>query len=45
MIRIARPLYDDEDLGLELDNIVYALDASTVDPCLSVFQTIWQATQ
>ena len=37
MIRIARPLYADEDLGLELDNTVYALDASTVDLCLSVF--------
>ena len=37
MIRIARPLYADEDLGLDLDNTVYALDASTVDLCLSVF--------
>ena len=37
MIRIARPLYADEDLGLELDNTVYVLDASTVDLCLSVF--------
>ena len=37
MIRIARPLYGDEDLGLELDNTVYALDASTIDLCLSVF--------
>ena len=37
LIRIARPLYADEDLGLELDNTVYALDASTVDLCLSVF--------
>ena len=37
MIRIARPLYADEDLGLELDNTVYALDASTIDLCLSVF--------
>ena len=37
MIRIARPLYADEDLGLELDNTGYALDASTVDLCLSVF--------
>ena len=37
MIRIARPLYGDEDLGLDLDNTVYALDASTVDLCLSVF--------
>ena len=30
MIRIARPLYVDEDLGLDLDNTVYALDASTM---------------
>ena len=37
MIRIARPLYADEDLGLELDNTVYVLDASTIDLCLSVF--------
>ena len=37
MIRIARPLYADEDLRLELDNTVYALDASTIDLCLSVF--------
>ena len=37
MIRIARPLYADENLGLELDNTVYALDASTIDLCLSVF--------
>lgn len=37
LIRIARPLYADEDLGLQLDNTVYALDASTVDLCLSLF--------
>ena len=37
LIRIARPLYLDEDLGLELDNTVYALDSSTVDLCLSAF--------
>jgi len=37
LIRIARPLYADEDLGLDLDNTIYALDASTVDLCLSVF--------
>ncbi len=37
LIRIARPLYANEDLGLELDNTVYALDSSTVDLCLSVF--------
>ena len=37
LIRIARPLYAGEDLGLELDNTVYALDSSTIDLCLSVF--------
>jgi hypothetical protein len=37
LIQIARPLYADEDLGLDLDNTVYALDASTIDLCLSVF--------
>jgi hypothetical protein len=37
LIRIARPLYAEEDLGLELDNTIYALDASTIDLCLSVF--------
>jgi len=37
LIKIARPLYADEDLGLELDNTLYALDASTIDLCLSVF--------
>ena len=37
LIRIARPLYADEELGLDLDNTVYALDASTIDLCLSVF--------
>ena len=37
LIRIARPLYAEDELGLELDNAVYALDASTIDLCLSVF--------
>lgn len=37
LIRTARPLYADTDLGLDLDNTVYALDASTVDLCLSLF--------
>ncbi|MBT7951998.1 MAG: IS4 family transposase [Gammaproteobacteria bacterium] len=37
LIKIARPLYAKEDLGLDLDNTVYALDASTIDLCLSVF--------
>ncbi|WJW74366.1 IS4 family transposase [Thiohalobacter sp. IOR34] len=37
LIQIARRLYADEELGLELDNTVYALDATTIDLCLSVF--------
>ena len=37
LIALARPLYADEDLGLELDNTIYALDATTIDLCLSVF--------
>ena len=37
LIHIARTLYLDEDFGLELDNTVYALDATTIDLCLSVF--------
>ena len=36
LIRIARPLHADDDFGLELDNTVFALDASTIDLCLSV---------
>ena len=37
LIRLARPLYAEDDLGVELDNTVYALDSSTIDLCLSVF--------
>ena len=37
LIRIARPLYVDDDFGLELQHTVYALDSSTIDLCLSVF--------
>jgi hypothetical protein len=37
LIQIARRLYVGEDLGLELENTVYALDATTIDLCLSVF--------
>lgn len=39
LIPQARELYlDDEEFTLELDNSVYALDASTIDLCLSVFK-------
>ncbi len=37
LIKIARPLYAQEELGIELDHTVYALDASTIDLCLSLF--------
>ncbi|MEX0601346.1 MAG: IS4 family transposase, partial [Rhodothermales bacterium] len=37
LIHEARRLYIDEPFGLELDQTVYALDATTVDLCLSVF--------
>ena len=33
----ARELYIDEDFGVELANTVYALDATTIDLCLSMF--------
>ena len=36
-IRRARKLYVDEDLGLDMSNTVYALDATTIDLCLSLF--------
>ena len=39
LISVARPLYiNDNDFTLDLDNTVYALDASTIDLCLSVFK-------
>jgi hypothetical protein len=37
LIDQARSLYADEDLGIDLDATVYALDASTIDLCLSMF--------
>jgi hypothetical protein len=37
LISIARGLYIDDDFNLELENTAYALDASTIDLCLSVF--------
>ena len=37
LIQVARKLYVHEDIGAELDNTVYALDATTIDLCLSVF--------
>ena len=37
LIRRARKLYANESLGVELNNTVYALDSSTIDLCLSLF--------
>jgi transposase len=37
LIHIARKLYRNDDFGVELDETVYALDASTIDLCLSLF--------
>jgi hypothetical protein len=37
LIKKARPLYADTDLGLDLDASVYALDSTTIDLCLSLF--------
>jgi hypothetical protein len=37
LIGIARPLYVDEAFGVDLKDTVYALDATTIDLCLSVF--------
>jgi hypothetical protein len=37
LINIAKPLYASEDFGVDLNETVYALDASTIDLCLSLF--------
>ena len=37
LIAIARRLYAEEPFGVDLKETVYALDASTIDLCLSVF--------
>jgi hypothetical protein len=37
LIRIARNLYIGDNFGLELDQTAYALDATIIDLCLSVF--------
>jgi DDE family transposase/uncharacterized protein DUF4372 len=37
LIRTARALYVDEPLAVDLTNTVYALDATIIDLCLSVF--------
>jgi hypothetical protein len=38
LVKQARPLYlNDNDFRVELDNMVYALDSTTIDLCLSLF--------
>jgi hypothetical protein len=37
LIKIARPLYANDDIGIDLDNTVYALDSTTIDLCLTLF--------
>ena len=37
LIGIARPLYANEPIGVELNETVYAFDATTIDLCLSVY--------
>jgi transposase len=37
LIAEARKLYTNDDFGVQLDSTVYALDASTIDLCLSLF--------
>ena len=37
LIRQARQLYAHEPFGVELEHIVYALDSTTIDLCLSLF--------
>ena len=37
LIQTARKLYANDGFGLELQNTVYALDATTIDLCLSMF--------
>src|ERR1700680_4001487 len=37
LIGVARPLYADDPIGVELDHSLYALDSTTIDLCLSLF--------
>jgi hypothetical protein len=41
LIHQARRLYADEEFGVELAETVYALDATTIDLCLSLFPWAW----
>jgi len=37
LVRLARPLYIFDPIGVELDQGLYALDSTTIDLCLSLF--------
>src|SRR5437867_3471417 len=37
LIRLARPLYAVDPIGVELEQSLYALDSTTIDLCLSLF--------
>jgi len=37
LIRIARPLYASDPIGVDLDQSLYALDSTTIDLCLTLF--------
>jgi transposase len=37
LIRVARPLYASDTIGVDLDQSLYALDSTTIDLCLALF--------
>ena len=37
LIRLARPLYASDPIGVDLEQSLYALDSTTIDLCLSLF--------
>ncbi len=37
LINMARPLYSHDSIGIELEEMVYALDSTTIDLCLTLF--------
>lgn len=37
LIALARPLYANDPIGIDLDQSLYALDSTTIDLCLSLF--------
>jgi hypothetical protein len=44
LIRIARPLYAHDPIGVDLDQSLYALDSTTIDLCLSLFHGLDSAS-